>query len=74
MAVKIHTNDELKKMGKKDRMKILKQSLAEKAHAALHLRSKEDKQSHKKQALAKQIARIHTYNRQDSLTPAEDAK
>lgn len=63
-AVKIYTNDELKKMSEKDRMDVLKKVTAELAHDKLHVRAKEDKQSHKIRAKKKLIARIHTLNKQ----------
>ncbi len=62
--VKNYTTDELKKMSKEDRMDVLKKVTPELAHAKLHVRAKEDKQSHKITAKKKLIARIHTLNKQ----------
>lgn len=58
--VKIHTNEELKKMSKEDLKDLLNVTLKQLAHQKLHVRANENKQSHMIDVLKKQVARIQT--------------
>ncbi len=62
MAAKTQTIGDLKKMNAKDLIGLLNKSLAELSHLKLHVKSGEDKQSHRITELKKMIAQINTLN------------
>lgn len=62
---KTNTLEELKKMSMKDRTALAGQLNLELAHTIMDIRTGKEKQTHKKRALRKQIAHIHTLNTQE---------
>ncbi len=64
-SVKLHTIEELKKMSKEDRLKLLEGTRREQAHLTLQIQARSDKKSDQLKKLKQQVARILTLNRQE---------
>ncbi len=67
-AAKTNTLEELKKMSMKDRAALAGSLNLELAHTVMDIRTGKEKQTHKKRVLRKQIAHIHTLNKQEALS------
>ena len=68
MAKVTYKAKDLKKMSLKDLRELENKLLAELAHTSLRIQSKEDKQSHKVNALKKSVARIKTFTVASQVT------
>ena len=64
--LKLNTVEEMQKMSQKDRSALLLELEKDLGHTVMDIRTGKEKQTHKKKALRKQIARLKTMNQKDS--------